>query len=185
MEYRLEQLKLQLKIGLGGVRMVGIWGLGGGGKTTLATTFYKKFSLNYDGCCFLENIWEETQNHGLKRLQAKILSTIFGKKMQVGSVELGKDKIKQMLCNRKVLIILDDVDHLDQLKAFAGCRKWFGDGSRLIITTRDQHLLTFIDETEVSPLSLLSHEEAVSLFNKRAYNAKTLYKIMKCFCWKD
>nr|XP_043613429.1 disease resistance protein Roq1-like [Erigeron canadensis] len=92
--------------------------------------------------------------------------------MQVESVELGKYKIKQMLCNRKVLIVLDDVDHLDQLKALAGSRKWFGDGSRVIMTTRDQHLLTSVDETEVLPISLLSRKEAASLFNKRAYNAK-------------
>ncbi|GKB76560.1 TMV resistance protein N-like protein [Tanacetum coccineum] len=36
----LQDLISQLKIGSGGVRMVGIWGLGGGGKTTLATSVY-------------------------------------------------------------------------------------------------------------------------------------------------
>nr|XP_043608861.1 TMV resistance protein N-like [Erigeron canadensis] len=166
---RLQQLRSHLRIGLGGVRMVGIWGVGGGGKTTLATSLYMEISPEFDGFCFVENIREESRQHGLKSLQEKILSTVLKIQVQVESVELGKHKIKQMLCRRNVLIVLDDVDHLEQLEALAGYHNWFGDGSRIIITSRDKQLLKSHRVDEVCPVSLLSHEEAIRLFKRHAY----------------
>nr|XP_043633989.1 TMV resistance protein N-like isoform X2 [Erigeron canadensis] len=167
---RLQQLRSHLKIGSGGVRMVGIWGVGGGGKTTLATSVYMKFSDDFDGCCFVENIREESKQHGLKSLQEKILSTVFGKQIQVESVELGKHRIKSMLCRRNVLIVLDDVDHLEQLEALAGCHNWFGNESQIIITTRDEQVLKSHRVDEVCPVSLLSRDEAIRLLRRHAYH---------------
>uniref|UniRef100_UPI001CB973CE TMV resistance protein N-like n=1 Tax=Erigeron canadensis TaxID=72917 RepID=UPI001CB973CE len=170
---RLQELKSHIRIGSGGVHMVGIWGVGGGGKTTLATTLYMemKISGHFDGFCFVENIREEsTQPNGLKSLQQKILSDVFDKEIKVESVGIGKHKIKDMLCRRKVLIVLDDVHHHDQLKALAGSCEWFGDGSRIIITTRDEHLLKTHRVKDISPISLLASEEAIRLFNKHAYD---------------
>ncbi|MCI29160.1 resistance protein, partial [Trifolium medium] len=45
------------------------------------------------------------------------------------------------LHRKKVLLILDDIDKLKQLHALAGGLDWFGAGSRVIVTTRDKHLL--------------------------------------------
>nr|XP_043634836.1 TMV resistance protein N-like [Erigeron canadensis]XP_043634844.1 TMV resistance protein N-like [Erigeron canadensis] len=166
---RLQQLRSHLKIGSGGVRMVGIWGVGGGGKTTLATSLYMEFSAGFDGCCFVENVREESKRHGLKILQEKILSTVFNKEIKVESVELGKHRIKRMLCRRNVLIVLDDVDHLQQLEALAGYHNWFGNGSRIIITTRDEQVLKSHRVDGVCPVSLLSRDEAIRLFKRFAY----------------
>ncbi|GKD84427.1 Toll/interleukin-1 receptor domain-containing protein, partial [Tanacetum coccineum] len=77
-----------------------------------------------------------------------------------------------MLCHRNVLVILDDVDNLDQLEALAGSHKWVGNGSRIIITTRDEHLLRTHRVDNVYPVTLLCHEEAMELFNSHAYNEK-------------
>nr|XP_043613516.1 disease resistance protein Roq1-like [Erigeron canadensis] len=171
MGIRVEQLKFHLRVGLGGVLMVGIWGLGGGGKTTLATSLYMELSGLFDGCCFLDNIRVESkQQNGLKNLQEKLLSAVFGIKKEVESVDIGKHTIKRMLCRRKVLIVLDDVDHIDQLKTLAGSHAWFGEGSRIIITTRDQHLLIANKVYEVCPVILLSKGEAIQLFRKHAYH---------------
>nr|XP_043614079.1 disease resistance protein Roq1-like [Erigeron canadensis] len=169
---RLKDLKQVLRIGSGGVRIVGIWGVGGGGKTTLATSLYRelKISGQFHGCCFVENIREESKQRGLKSLQEKILSTVFNKELKVESVDIGKHTTKGMLCRRNVLIVLDDVDHLDQLKALAGRHDWFGDGSRILITTRNEQVLISHRVDEVYPVSLLSHDEATQLFDKHAYN---------------
>ncbi|KAL8252445.1 hypothetical protein R6Q59_036138 [Mikania micrantha] len=72
MTTRLLDLKSRLEIGSNGVHMVGIWGLGGGGKTTLATSLYMKISQHFQGHCILENIREETSKHGLNKLQENI-----------------------------------------------------------------------------------------------------------------
>ncbi|GKC38115.1 Toll/interleukin-1 receptor domain-containing protein [Tanacetum coccineum] len=170
MRARLQDLISQLEIGSGGVRMVGIWGLGGGGKTTLANSVYMEIIHHFKCHCIIENIREESRKSGLKKLQGDILSVLYKTKIEVYSVAEGRRKIKSMLCHSNVLVILDDVDDLDQLEALAGSPDWFGDGSRIIITTRDEHLLKEHKVDHVFPVRLLSHDEAIWLFNSHAYN---------------
>ncbi|KAJ0861950.1 putative TIR domain, P-loop containing nucleoside triphosphate hydrolase [Helianthus annuus] len=168
-ETRLQDLKSQLEIGSGGVRMVGIWGVGGGGKTTLASSAYSELSGKFDGSCFVENIREESIKYGLEKIQEKLLSGILKQiQVEVGRVEEGKHAIKNRLCHRKVLIVLDDVNHLDHLKALAGSHDWFGEGSRIIITTRDNHLLFAHKVNVIHNISLLNIEEGTELFCKHA-----------------
>ncbi|KAM0065988.1 putative TIR domain, P-loop containing nucleoside triphosphate hydrolase [Helianthus debilis subsp. tardiflorus] len=172
MKTRIQYLKSQLEIGLDGVRMVGIWGVGGGGKTTLASSLYMGISSYFEGHHIIENVREETSKHGLKKLQENILSAFSKTDVKVHSIDLGKNMIKCMLCRRKVLLVLDDVDDLSQLEALAGSHSWFGSGSRVLITTRDEHLLRTHKVDEVSHVRLLSDDEAMQLFNKHAYNKK-------------
>nr|XP_043638881.1 TMV resistance protein N-like [Erigeron canadensis] len=168
---RLQDLKSRLRIGSGGVRMVGIWGVGGGGKTTLATSLYMEIiSGTFDICCFVENIrMESSQHNGLKDLQRKLLSSAFCEQ-SVPNVDIGKHMIKKMLRYRNVLIVLDDVDDQEQLEALAGSHDWFGDGSRVIITTRDEHVLISHGVDVISPINLLSSDEAIRLFRRYAYH---------------
>ncbi|CAH1431571.1 unnamed protein product [Lactuca virosa] len=160
---RMKRLRSELQVGSGGVRMIGIWGVGGGGKTTLASSIYDEICRQFDGCCFVQNIREESKRYGLGKLEEDILS-----KMGVTRVGGGRCMIKDRLCHRKVLIVLDDVDHLGQLKALAGSHDWFGEGSRIIITTRDKHLLTAHKVNVIHNISLLSTDEAIKLFCKHA-----------------
>nr|GEY69520.1 hypothetical protein [Tanacetum cinerariifolium] len=102
--------------------------------------------------------------------QLEMGSPLYKTKIEVYSVAEGKRKIKSMLCHSNVLVILDDVDDLVQLEALAGSRDWFGDGSRIIITTRDEHLLEKHKVDHVFPVRLLSDDEAIELFNIHAYN---------------
>ncbi|GJU78482.1 Toll/interleukin-1 receptor domain-containing protein [Tanacetum coccineum] len=137
----------------------------------LATSsVYMEIMHHFKSHCIIENIREESRKSGLKKLQGDILSALYKTKMEVYSVAEGKRKIKSMLCHSNVLVILDDVDDLDQLEALAGSPNWFGDGSRIIITTRDEHLLRKHKVDHVSPVRLLSHDEAIWLFNSHAYN---------------
>jgi hypothetical protein len=46
--------------------------------------------------------------------------------------------IANRLCNKKVFIVLDDVDGEKQLEALAGSHGWFDEGSRIIITSKDR-----------------------------------------------
>ncbi|KAD5802826.1 hypothetical protein E3N88_14186 [Mikania micrantha] len=170
MTTRLLDLKSRLEIGSNYVRMVGIWGLGGGGKTTLASSLYMEISQHFQGHCLVENIREETSKHGLNKLQENMLSAIFKKKGKIFNVTEGKNMMKSMLCRRKVLVILDDVDKLGQLEALAGKHNWFGSGNRIIITTRDQHLLRTHKVDHVYPIRLLSNDDANQLFKRHAYN---------------
>ncbi|XP_071696773.1 TMV resistance protein N-like isoform X1 [Rutidosis leptorrhynchoides] len=165
---RLQSLKSLLDIGSGGVHMVGIWGVGGIGKSTLAYSAYEKLSHQFQAHCFIDQIREESTKHdGLKKVQEKILSALLKTNVNVQSVEEGKKMIRRRLRHSNVLIVLDDVNQDEQVEALAGSHEWFGDGSRIIITTRDGHLL-HRDKVKISHASLLSHDEAIQLFNRHA-----------------
>ncbi|XP_071704613.1 disease resistance protein Roq1-like [Rutidosis leptorrhynchoides] len=169
-EARLQDLNSEIEIETGGVRMVGIWGVGGGGKTTLATSIYSKISNKFiGGCCFLKNIREESNKHGLERLQEKVMRAVLKQKhIQVDGVVEGRQMMMKRLCHRNVLIVLDDVDHPDHLKALAGSHNWFGEGSRIIITTRDKHLLNVHKVNAIYNIRLLNKDEGINLFRKHA-----------------
>ncbi|KAL9994338.1 putative TIR domain, P-loop containing nucleoside triphosphate hydrolase [Helianthus debilis subsp. tardiflorus] len=167
---RLQDLESQLDLGSPGVLMVGIWGVGGSGKTTLAKSVFLKIHQQFQVHCILQNVREESFRFGLKRLQELMLSDSLKKEVILQSVEEGKVMIKSKLCHRKVLVLLDDVNDLEQLEALAGSHNWFGSGSRIIITTREQNLLITHKVDLVSPVRLLSNEEAIQLIKRHAYN---------------
>ncbi|CAH1431546.1 unnamed protein product [Lactuca virosa] len=169
-ESRMQHLIPKLKIRSGGVRMIGIWGVGGGGKTTLASSVYDEISSKFDGCCFVKHIREESSNKdGLERLQEKILYGVLKQKqVEVGRVEEGRRMIRDRLQHKKVLIVLDDVDKVEQLEELVGSRDWYGEGSRIIITTRDEHVLTAHKVDVIHNMSLLDDDEAMKLFCKHA-----------------
>ncbi|XP_056164863.1 TMV resistance protein N-like [Syzygium oleosum] len=155
------------------VLMIGLWGQGGIGKTTLAKAIYNDIFRQFDASCFLANVRETSKDSkDLVPLQEKLLSEILlGKGLTVFSVDGGINLIQDRLCHKKVLLVLDDVDDRKQLNALAGEREWFGKGSRIIITTRDNHLLTFhgIDKDHIYEVKTLANQEALELFNKHAF----------------
>jgi Cdc6-like AAA superfamily ATPase len=100
--------------------MVGIFGVGGIGKTTIAKAIYNSIASQFEGSCFLENIRETSKpNVRSVQLQKKLLSEILGdSSLKVDNVDQGINVIKQRLCSKRVLLVLDDVDQLIQLENY-------------------------------------------------------------------
>ncbi|GJU41064.1 TMV resistance protein N-like protein [Tanacetum coccineum] len=71
--------------------------------------------------------------------------------------------------NRKVLVVLDDINHIDHLEALAGHSNWFKPCSRIIITTREEQVLITQRVNLIVDVNLLSDEEAVCLFSRYAF----------------
>ena len=82
----------------------------------------------------------------------------------------GVRMIENRLCNKKVLLVLDNVNQFNQLEKLAGDSKWFGLGSRVIITTRDEHLLTWHKVHGIYEAQELNDYEALHLFSLKAFN---------------
>ncbi|KAL2325124.1 hypothetical protein Fmac_024182 [Flemingia macrophylla] len=122
------------------VQVIGIWGMGGLGKTTIAKALFSQIFPQYDVVCFLANVREESKRHGLDSLCDKLLFELL--KVQHKNNPAGSTFIMKRLKNKKVLIVLDDVDSSDQLDELSREVLIHADpGSKLIITTRDMHLL--------------------------------------------
>ena len=152
------------------VYMIGIYGMGGLGKTTLARIVYDEFYSHFEGSSFIANVREDSQKHGLPRLQKQLLVDILkDKEINIQNVYEGVDMIKKRLCRKKVLLIIDDVNHLDQLEKLVGEKNWFGLGSWIIITTRDKHVLVQHEVLKRYKPKVLNNDDASKLFCLKAF----------------
>ena len=181
MESRVKKMDDLLCIGSPNVRMVGIWGMAGIGKTTIAKAIYDRIYALFEGCCFLPNVREESRKDGLSHLQVELLSQVF-EDGNPQKFNRGINFIMNRLHNKKVLIILDDVDQQEQLEGLVGNHDWFGRGSRIIITTRDQHLLTYPEVNGIYKATELVKDEALDLFCRHAFRQKDVSKDFRQLC---
>ncbi|CAN7038016.1 unnamed protein product [Brassica rapa subsp. trilocularis] len=143
-ESQIRETKSKLILQSEQVKIIGIVDPAGIGKTTTARVLYNQLSHGFPFNTFLENIrgsYEKPcgNDYQLKLcLHKNLLSQLFNQK-DIEVRHLGA--AQQMLSDKKVLVVLDEVDSLWQLEDMANKHGWFGPGSIIIITTEDRNLL--------------------------------------------
>jgi len=157
------------------VCMVGIHGIGGIGKSTLALAVYNLIAHHFDCSCFLQNVRQKSNKHGLQHLQSILLREMLGEKeVNFASIEQGASVIHHRLQRKKFILILDDVDKYGQLQAIVGRPDLLGPGSRVIITTRDKQLLSSYGVTKTYEVRVLNKNNALDLLSWKAFKTKNI-----------
>ncbi|KAL3744312.1 hypothetical protein ACJRO7_013557 [Eucalyptus globulus] len=157
-------------------RIIGIWGMGGIGKTTLATIIYNKIFNKFECRSFLKDIRETITRKGVEHVQSRLISDILKiHDHQVYDPNIGINAIQSSCTQKKVLILLDDVDHPNQLdNLIGGCQ--FSLGSRIIFTSRHKAIncqdKAPLESTYWYELRKMNIENSLLLFSIHAFEKK-------------
>ncbi|CAN1765069.1 Disease resistance protein L6 [Linum perenne] len=166
-----EEATRLLNLESGDVKVVGIHGIGGMGKTTIAKAVYDNICTSFNRCCFLENVREMlSKNDGITALQRKFISSIMRDDVEVKDASEGVSIIRQRVCKYKVLVVLDDVDDSFEFGQILGKIGHFSSESRFIITTRNKRVVEFLDEYRLYEPKEMSHEHSLQLFSMHAFH---------------
>ncbi|CAM6129719.1 unnamed protein product [Calypogeia fissa] len=150
--------KVQELLKGGGV--LGIFGMGGIGKSTLAREVFNMMSKDFEYTCFVDNVKGFTING----LQESVFKQFYHNGIQLGGAKLDWNALK----GKKTLLAMDDADSESQLEVLP---RWqdFGDGSCLIITSRKKGIFRFYQDCIIYEVEFLDENEATELFCKHAF----------------
>ena len=151
------------------VRILGIWGMPGIGKTTVASKIFDLISSQFESQCFVANVREKLQKRTLDCLQDEILSKLLRSDSNAVGIPIKfSSSVRRQLVRKKVLLVLDDVNDSEQIEFLVGAADIFGPGSRIVITSRDKQVLGS-EGAEIFEVKALNNHEALQLFSLHAF----------------
>ncbi|GJW92533.1 variation in compound triggered root growth response-like protein, partial [Tanacetum coccineum] len=177
MEIRAEDINFWVK-DVRDSEVLAICGMGGSGKTTLAKYIYDCNLPKFESSSFLEDIGKICEKpYGLCTLQEQLLVDILQDQKKELDVTWYKIQIQKVLQNKKVLIVLDDIDTKEQIEALLGMEK-INTESKIIITSRlsvatiQLWLGSAYRRCKEHRLELLNEHESLELLSWYAFGSK-------------
>uniref|UniRef100_A0A7N2M3B9 CC-NBS-LRR protein n=2 Tax=Quercus lobata TaxID=97700 RepID=A0A7N2M3B9_QUELO len=151
------------------VNVISVVGIGGLGKTTLAKLVYNDeqvvghFQLRMWVCI--------SENFDIIWLIKEILKSALGKIDETLSLDWLQIHLRELIKDKKFLLVLDDVWNEDRKKWIELENLLVGDcnGSKILVTTRNNSVATIMGTTTTYNLKGLPEEDCMSLFVKLAF----------------
>lgn len=139
-----------------GVCRLGIWGMPGIGKTTIAQAAFDLLSPDFELPCFLKDFHTSFHEKGSNKLRED-------HRYKVPKGQKGR-----------VLVVLDDVRNPMDAESFLGGFYCFGPGSVIIITSRDKQVLSQCQcqVEDIYTVPGLNQREALQLFIRSAFRGR-------------
>ncbi|KAJ0252249.1 ADP-ribosyl cyclase/cyclic ADP-ribose hydrolase [Hirschfeldia incana] len=152
-----------------GIRRIGIWGMPGIGKTTLARAVFDDISGGYEASCFIKHFDEAFSEKGLHRLLEEHFGEILKELPRVCSSITRPSLPGETLSKKRTLVVLDDVKNPLVAESFLGGFHWFAPGSLIIITSSDKQVYRHCKINHVYEVQSLSENEALQLLSQCAF----------------
>lgn len=152
-----------------GVRRLGIWGMGGIGKSTLAEAAFEQLSGDSEAACFIKDFDIAFQEKGAYGLLEEHLGKKLGLKNPV---------TREKLRHKRIMVVLDDVHNAVSATTFLGWFDLLGPRSLIIITSRDKQLLVQCRVKDIYEVKGLDKHEARQLFSRRESD-KNIVKLVE------
>lgn len=175
-DYKQSILELLLDANVARRCVISIVGMGGLGKTTLATMVYnsREVEEHFSTCAWITVSQGYRVSELLRSLMKRMMGTVFTREHYESLERMEDDemksKLKDFLKHTRYLIVLDDIwapDVWEQIKvAFPNAMN----GSRVLFTTRLMDVARSADP-RISPYELpfLTHQQSWELFLKKAF----------------
>ncbi|KAE8669354.1 hypothetical protein F3Y22_tig00112249pilonHSYRG00344 [Hibiscus syriacus] len=148
-------------------RVIGLWGMDGIGKTTLVDAVYNEISLEFESRCFVHNVRRQIEDKGMFSVRNELLSKLLGNETDIDTPSIGCPVTQERLNNIKSIVVLDNVNDPEHINLMGV--KYFGEGSKIIITSSDRQVLKNGGADEIYKVKKLNDKDSLQLFSRFAF----------------
>eukprot|EP00253_Pinus_taeda_P036555 PITA_36555 len=169
---KIEELEEMVLQDQGNPKVIGIVGVGGIGKTTLAKQFFNCNRSHYRESSFLQDVRENCAKNSLNYMQNELIKDLKLENMGTECVEEGIGMLKRHPLSCHALIVFDDVSDAHQLEVLLSIKKDLTPESLILVTSRDKHVLTSsgVLESSLYNLKELNFPQSKQLFCSYAFH---------------